>query len=547
MAIRKWTVGVAVALVALLALTVASVGAAKPAQKAAPLKVALVTDIGGLNDKGFNALAYKGLKAAQKQGIDPSQIDPEKPVVIVVDDPNGAALQKAPMMALLPVGPQSQLGNMAMVLAGPQNVGRLDGGVSVVMNRPPLDDTHGAGLLRGLAQAPLAGDLELFLHAAAMKTRYSSEIAKFFDKMKADIEKPQMASGTKLDPSFARAYVDWLRGGVEAVQSLLVGFGAGESDLDLYFVSRGNGEAALPAESSSMPDLAQFVPASDIRLEMTGGSWKGFYDLAMKMYEGALKERPDLLTRLRATLDVWMKGSTQIAMSLQLDGERFLRGTAVMLSDRAGDQLQAMRDGVELMKDEAMQKMMRGAGSEFSITLQKEARKVEGWPVDHVSYTFKLDDSKLTGDAREMLQRVFAKPLEMEVARIGSYLVYTINESPAAFDKVVGELMSGKGSSPSLQARAKQPAGGWLYGDVDVPRLWRNIGSLLSDKLRRNLPQLDDRSGPATIFGYSPGSVGYYRLGVPTILVDSIRNIAARRGGGGNDAPVEQLPPPSSM
>jgi basic membrane protein A len=58
------------ALTAALALTVASVGSAKPAATA-KLRVALVTDIGGLNDKGFNALAYKGLKQAQsKLGIE---------------------------------------------------------------------------------------------------------------------------------------------------------------------------------------------------------------------------------------------------------------------------------------------------------------------------------------------------------------------------------------------------------------------------------------------------------------------------------------------
>jgi basic membrane protein A and related proteins len=39
--------------------------AAKPAGK--KLKVGIVTDIGGLNDRGFNALAYKGLKDAQSQ------------------------------------------------------------------------------------------------------------------------------------------------------------------------------------------------------------------------------------------------------------------------------------------------------------------------------------------------------------------------------------------------------------------------------------------------------------------------------------------------
>ena len=64
MAIRKWMVVASLALAAALALTVASVGSAEPAATA-KLRVALVTDIGGLNDKGFNALAYKGLKQAQ--------------------------------------------------------------------------------------------------------------------------------------------------------------------------------------------------------------------------------------------------------------------------------------------------------------------------------------------------------------------------------------------------------------------------------------------------------------------------------------------------
>ena len=51
-----------------LALVVASVGSAKPAKsQVTTLKVAVVTDIGGLNDKGFNALANKGLHGAKKQ------------------------------------------------------------------------------------------------------------------------------------------------------------------------------------------------------------------------------------------------------------------------------------------------------------------------------------------------------------------------------------------------------------------------------------------------------------------------------------------------
>jgi len=64
-AIRTWMVAASLALVATLALTVASTGSAKP-EAAAKYKVALVTDIGGLNDRGFNASAYQGLKDAIK-------------------------------------------------------------------------------------------------------------------------------------------------------------------------------------------------------------------------------------------------------------------------------------------------------------------------------------------------------------------------------------------------------------------------------------------------------------------------------------------------
>jgi len=65
-AIRKWMVVASLALVAVVALTVASIGSAKPAAPA-KFRVALVTDIGGLNDKGFNASAYQGLKDAIKK------------------------------------------------------------------------------------------------------------------------------------------------------------------------------------------------------------------------------------------------------------------------------------------------------------------------------------------------------------------------------------------------------------------------------------------------------------------------------------------------
>ena len=62
----KLMVVLGVSLVALLALAVTSIGSAAPAKKQATIKVALVTDIGGLDDKSFNMLANLGLKQAVK-------------------------------------------------------------------------------------------------------------------------------------------------------------------------------------------------------------------------------------------------------------------------------------------------------------------------------------------------------------------------------------------------------------------------------------------------------------------------------------------------
>jgi basic membrane protein A len=59
----RWITGL---VVSAIALAVVGAGCGSSAdEESAPMKVAVITDVGGLNDKGFNALAYAGLKAAQ--------------------------------------------------------------------------------------------------------------------------------------------------------------------------------------------------------------------------------------------------------------------------------------------------------------------------------------------------------------------------------------------------------------------------------------------------------------------------------------------------
>ncbi len=71
---NTWMTLALAALVSVLAVAIAAVagiGRAAPAKPQATVKVAVVTDIGGLNDKGFNHLAYLGLQRAKaKLGVD---------------------------------------------------------------------------------------------------------------------------------------------------------------------------------------------------------------------------------------------------------------------------------------------------------------------------------------------------------------------------------------------------------------------------------------------------------------------------------------------
>jgi basic membrane protein A len=67
---NTWMALAVAAIVGVLAVAIAAaagVGRAAPAKKQASVKVALVTDVGGLNDKGFNHLAYVGLQRAMKK------------------------------------------------------------------------------------------------------------------------------------------------------------------------------------------------------------------------------------------------------------------------------------------------------------------------------------------------------------------------------------------------------------------------------------------------------------------------------------------------
>jgi basic membrane protein A len=80
----------------------ASTGSSTTASKGKPIKVGLVTDIGGLNDRSFNHLAYVGLQRAEQQlGIQGRVLTSSKPSDYV---PNLTTLAQQNYDLIIPVG-----------------------------------------------------------------------------------------------------------------------------------------------------------------------------------------------------------------------------------------------------------------------------------------------------------------------------------------------------------------------------------------------------------------------------------------------------------
>ncbi len=101
MRVRRLLPG-ASAVLAVAALAAAALGASAATGGATPVRVAIVTDIGGLNDRSFNALANKGRKDAQ------SELGAETRVLISDSNadyvPNLSQLAQQQFDLIIPVG-----------------------------------------------------------------------------------------------------------------------------------------------------------------------------------------------------------------------------------------------------------------------------------------------------------------------------------------------------------------------------------------------------------------------------------------------------------
>jgi basic membrane protein A and related proteins len=100
--VRRIAAVVGIAVVVAAAIAAARLAAPAAAKPQATLEVGLVTDIGGLNDRGFNQLSYQGLRRAEKQLGVQGRVDISKSASDYV--PNLAALARQGYGLVIAVG-----------------------------------------------------------------------------------------------------------------------------------------------------------------------------------------------------------------------------------------------------------------------------------------------------------------------------------------------------------------------------------------------------------------------------------------------------------
>lgn len=469
------------------------------------------------------------MQAAAAAGVDLSSLDPERPMVALAGAPPGGDPTRTPALAWLPVTSDSTLGVM-LAAASAGGTFSLANGTGVALNGAARG-TPEQGVLEALAISPMYADVEVFLAFQTLMRVWGEKIESGLSDFQREVAHLP-GNGPKVQPAVIDAYVAWLRETLAGLGTLSIGFAVGTDDLSLSYVSRD--KAALdtpwPTTAEDPPDLGRFVPPGAFRIELTTTPKSKWLDLTLKLYGELLKDQPAARERLEKSLRVWTTYKSQMAMSMSF-GDPLFRFTGVTLTPGAEQLAAAMVDVARLMSEPAVVKAMTQGVIDFTIEVKEDARRVEDQPVTQLTYHMKKGPRLAEMGGAPMLDALVERPMTLEMVRLGQFVLFTLNEPPAALDRVAAEVMAGQGSQPSLVARSKEPKGGTSYFDFDLAAFGAGIVQMLPAEQRPAEPLMAPGTPPVVGFHYGADAQTYAHVSVPKAVVDQIRALGDRLRG----------------
>ena len=450
---------------------------------------------------------------AAARNVNLAEIKPGVPLGIFGWDPRQASPVNMPAVALLPIQPTSQLASMlrvnpAVTLAplGPDSTVATMGEAGAALATK-------ADALSAMLQGKTPFDVLVYVNAVPIMAQYGPQLRAGLQAMGPALAAASAKQGG-LSAKSTMSMFEFLLSSLEQIKSVTVGARVLESAFELATIMQDSStDAGGPL---AVADLAGLLPEGDLKMQWNIRSMRKMADFYLKMYAGFLDEKPELKKQVLALVEDWTKvgASTETGLSMSYVAGKGLRAYGIMRVDNGPAAVALMHKAVKLMSTGPIAEAYKNTGMELSLKLTEKVRKVKGWNVDRYTYDFKVvkDDPALKLVAEKFSGLVY------EVAQVGPYLLYAIG---APVEEVAEALFAGKATHPMV-ARKLFPAGGTLYLDMNVPKLWAGLRAIMPTEAQAKLPTMPDVNEIVSIWGYDGGATSYYKLQFPKSLVGTL-------------------------
>lgn len=462
---------------------------------------------------------------AVQRGIKIADFQSGAPLVAFLWDPQGASMREAPVVVLAPLPSEGDLVGLIkttspLVRAAPLGASKTSTVLTLGDAAQERAKTGEAALL-ALTQARQPFDLTLHVNAVPIMAKYGPLMHAGIQAMTPALTMAAAQSPTAPSAQSSAAMLEQMVSELEGLMSFTVGANVIDKDNDselmlslLTASADGGGSAGGPVAA---PNLAQFVPPGDLRLQWNTRDLKRLTDWYLRLYGGMLGAKPELKAQVDELVADWLKvGRTmETAASVSYDPSKGLVMQGLMRVEDSAAAMAAIRRIVKKFSSGPVHDQYKNLGIELTIKSQPGIRKVKGNPVDRYEYSFQksADQAAAPPGLKLMLEKLSG--LAYEVAQVGPYLVYTIG---APVESVTDGLFAGKGPYP-MAAMKNFPGGGTLYLDLDMDGIMRWLKALAP---AAQLPIVPARARNISAWSYDGGAVSYQRIVIPLALIKAL-------------------------
>lgn len=467
-----------------------------------------------------DALGSQYLEYAVQRGIKVADFQPGAPLVAFLWDPQGASLRAAPLAVIAPLPSDGDLAGLIKTTSPAVRVApfaQSKTATAVTLGDAALEQVKASeAALLALTQAKQPFDATLHVNAIPIMAKYGPLMHAGIKGMAPMLAMAAAQSPSAPNPESSVAMLDQLVSELEGLKSFTIGANVSEEDLMLSTLTA-SAAGATAGGPLAAPDLAQFVPPGDLRLQWNTRDVKRLTDWYLRVYGGFLTAKPELKAQVDELLADWLKAgrTMETAASVSFDPVKGLVMQGLMRVQDSAAAMAAIRRIVKKFSSGPLHDLYKSTGIELTIKSQQGVRKVKGNPVDRYEYTFHRtgDQGQAPPGLKTLLDKLSG--LSYEVAQVGPYLVYTIG---APVESVTDGLFAGKGPYP-MAAMKSFPGGGALYLELDMAGVMRWIKAVAP---AARLPTMPARASTISAWSYDGDAVSYQRFIIPLALIKAL-------------------------